>query len=163
MKCTEMQTWLFRKMDGELTEPENSELDAHLSTCASCMRDYQLLVLPQRIAQAIPAVTPSPYFYGKVKTQIESETQTAAIWQIVFSLAHRFVPAMAAITLALLSVFAYFQIWGPDADVYKAYHRVFLTEDMPNQMFIADQEAITDENVLNAIAQRTGYRNSDLK
>ena len=164
MKCTEAQAWLFQRIDGELSESENSELDSHLSACASCMRDYRLLVLPRRIAETIPAVASSPYFYGKVRNRIEAEVQSAVGWQIFVSLAHRIVPAMAAITLALLSVFAYFQIRGPEADIYKAYDRAFLTEDLPHQMFIADREAITDENVLHAIANRnTSLRSSELK
>ena len=63
-------------------------------------------------------------------------------------------PALAVITLALLSVFAYHQWRGPDDDLYRAYGRVFVSESLPHQMIVSEQGEITNESVLNTIAER---------
>jgi hypothetical protein len=154
MKCTAVRDLLFRKIDNELDDLANAELDEHLAGCASCSRDYALVSFPSRVAQAIPPPEPSPFFYGKLKMSIEGEAQKAAGWQIIFGLARQVVPALAGVTLALLSVFAYFQMRGNEPDLYKAYDRVFISEEQPNRMLIYEQGEITDESVLNAIAER---------
>jgi predicted anti-sigma-YlaC factor YlaD len=158
MECTIVRTQLFRKIDGELSAFESGQLEAHLAQCASCAREYRLLTLPGRIVQAIPTISPSPYFVSKLRAQIESEVQSIAIRQVIFGLARRVVPALAGITLALLSVFAYFELRGPQADLYQAYDRFFISEDQPHRMFIAEQGDITDESVLQAIAERESTR-----
>ena len=157
MACTAFRGGLLRKIDDELSDAENAELDAHLGQCSSCMREYRLLALPRRIAQAIPVLAPSPYFYQKLKMCIEGEARTLAVWQLFFGLSRRVVPALAGITLALLSVFAYLQMRVPEPDIYRAYGTVFVMEDQPYQLLVAEQGNITDEGVLRAIA---GYGSS---
>jgi hypothetical protein len=165
MKCTEIHSWLFRKIDGELRDFENRELDAHLAQCVSCSREYRLLTFPHRIARTIPEMTPSPDFYGKLGTHIEVEIQKVAGWQTFLGLERQMIPALAGITLALLSVFAYLQLRTPEADLYRAYDRVFVSEDLSQQMMIAAQGKITNEGVLSAIAERefNHRRDSDMK
>jgi len=153
MQCSTARTWLFRNIDGELTASENGDLNLHLQECPSCAREQRLLSIPRRIGRAAPVLQPSPFFYSKLKARLESESQSLSIWQIILGLSRHFVPALAAITLALLSVFAYFQIQGPRVDVFQAYDRIFLTGDRPQPMIIADQGEITDESVLQAIAE----------
>ena len=96
---------------------------------------------------------------------LEGEVQKIAGWQVFFHLARQVIPALAGITLALLSVFAYVQLSGNEPDFSKAYNRVFITEDQPHRMILADQGDITDESVLSAIAERESSRrrNTDLK
>jgi anti-sigma factor RsiW len=163
MECRATRDLMFRKIDGELSDLENGELDAHLARCESCTREFRLLTLPQTIAKACPPPAPSPYFYQALKAKIESEDQVIAIWQPFFSLARRVVPSLAGITLALLSVFVYLQMRTPESDLYTAYASVFLGEDQPHRMVIAQQEEITDESILSAIAEREvdHSRNSD--
>jgi hypothetical protein len=164
MKCTAVRDLLFRKIDNELADPEKAELDEHLAKCASCSREYALLGFPGRIAQAISPLEPSPYFYQKLKINIDGEAQKAAGWQPIFGLARQVIPALAGITFALISVFFYFQMSGKEPDLYKAYDRVFITEDQPNRMLIYEQGEITDESVLSAIAERQlSHRNRELK
>jgi hypothetical protein len=153
MECTAIQNWLFRKIDGELSDRENKELIAHLAQCAFCAREYNLLALPQRLALTIPAVEPSPYFSRKVSTRITNEANAGAFWQTILSPARRIVPALASITLLLLSIFVYVQLYNPNPDLYTAYDRVFTAEDQqPHRMFIAGD--FTDESVLSAIAEQ---------
>jgi anti-sigma factor RsiW len=154
MECAEMKIWLFRKIDGELSDLENAALDTHLAQCASCAREYRLLALPRRIAQKIPQPMPSPFFYQKLRMRIESEVQGTAGWQVLWGLARKMVPALAGITLALLSVLAYLQMQSPEADLYRAYESVFITEEQPYGMLVAGQGSITAESVLAAIAER---------
>jgi len=154
MKCTAIQSLLSRKIDGELSDIEGAELEDHLAQCASCTREYRLLALPHRIAQAAPPLTPSPFFYQKLRIGIEGEAQKIAGWQTFLGLARQVVPTLAGITLALLSIFVYLQLRGPQADLYRAYETVFISEDQPHRMLVADQGEITDESVLTAIAER---------
>ena len=162
MKCTAARNLLFRKIDNELPELEIAELDSHLAGCASCAWEFGILSLPSRVAKVLPPVEPSPFFYQKLRMNLEGEAQRSAGWQIVFGLARQMIPALAGVTLALLSVFLYFQLSGNEPDLYKAYDRVFISEDQPK---IYDQGEITDETVLSAIAEReTNHRRSlDLK
>jgi hypothetical protein len=155
---------LSRKIDGELSDPERLDLDAHLAVCESCRREYQILMLPYRLARGAPEIALSPYFFRKLRTRIETEAQSITLWKIALSGIRHLVPALAAITLALLSVFAYVQLRGPQTDPYRAYG-VFLSEEQPNRMLVAEQGEITDESILSAIADReTNHRrNQDLK
>jgi len=154
MKCTVVRSWLFRKIDGELSDFESTELDAHLAECASCSREYRLWTLPQRIEQAIPPPEPSPFFYPKLWARIEGEAQKIARGQTIWGLARQMIPTLAGITLALLSVFAYVQMRGPEAELYKAYDKAFVSEDQSHRVLVAEQGDITDESVLRAIAER---------
>jgi len=164
MKCTAARDLLSRKIDNELSEFENATLDSHLAKCPSCSREYRILSLPNRVAQAIPPLEPFPFFYSRLRMKLEGEAQKAAGWQTIFGLARQVIPALAGITLALLSVFAYVQMSGHEPDLYKAYDRVFVTEDQPHRMLFSDH-GITDESVLIAIAERESSlrRSMDLK
>jgi hypothetical protein len=64
------------------------------------------------------------------------------------------IPTLAGITLALLSLFAYLQLRGPEADLYKAYDRAFISEDQSHRTLVAEHGDMTDESVLRAIAER---------
>jgi len=154
MDCTAARDRLFRKLDNELSPSESEELDSHLSECASCAWDMKLLTIPARIAQALPALEPSPYFYSRLKARIESEQQSVTLWQIMLGLSRQVVPALAVITLALLSIFAYYQFTEIRGEVYWAYDRIFTSGDRPTRMVIADPNEITDESVLLAISER---------
>jgi predicted anti-sigma-YlaC factor YlaD len=154
MECDTARNWLSRKIDGELSDQESVQLNIHLEECASCLKEYEILSLPQRISQTTPLPVPSPYFYQKLKLRIEDETQNLAHWQAVFSMARRLVPALACITLALLSVFAYLQMSSPETEIYSAYERIFVPNDQPNRMLLFKQGDITDAIVLSAIADR---------
>jgi predicted anti-sigma-YlaC factor YlaD len=153
MECSAARNLLFRKIDHELSGLEESELDAHLTGCPSCTREYRLLALPGRIARTMVPLTPSPYFYSKLKTELELENKKAAGWQVFFGLARQVIPALAGITLALISIFAYHQLSAPETDLSKSYYRVFVTEDQPHRMLFSNGD-LTDESVLIAIAER---------
>jgi hypothetical protein len=154
MKCAEVRNCLSRMVDGELTDFEKRELDRHLEQCAPCAREYRLLMLPHQVAGATPPFAPPPFFYQKLRARIEREIQGAAEWQPLWGLARRMIPALAAITLALLSVFAYHELRGPEDDLHRAYNRVFVSESLPHQMIVSEHEEITNEYVLDTIAER---------
>jgi anti-sigma factor RsiW len=158
MECAEVRAWLFRKIDGELSGPENMGFDNHIARCPSCAREYGLLVIPRRIASEISPVTPSPFFFSKLRHRIESEEQGAAAWQLFRRFARQMIPALAGIALALLTAFAYLQLQNPKADIYQDYRGVFLTEEPSHRMLAGDQGDITDASVLSAIAEKqSGY------
>ncbi len=151
MDCKGARIWFFLKIDGELSPGDSQVLDSHLAQCPTCMREFRILAIPRRIGQAIPAFEPGPYFYRKLRARIESESQSITIWQIILGLSRQVVPALAAITLALLSIFAYLQLRGPNQDVFQAYDRILISGDRPLRMV---QGEITDESVLRAIAEQ---------
>jgi len=153
MDCSVARNWLFRKLDAELTPSETQQLDSHLSQCASCAREMRLLMLPRRVAQVMPALELSPYFYSRLKARLKNEEQGVTIWQIILSLSREAIPIFAVITLALLSIFTYYQFRDLRAEVYWTYDRIF-TSDHPQRMVIADQSEITDESVLLAISEQ---------
>ena len=158
MKCTEVRARLFRKIDGELSESENRELDDHIERCPSCARELRLTALPSRMGAGIPQVAPSPFFYNKLILSIEKESQGMASWQLFLRLSRQMVPALAGITLALLTALAFLQFQGSNRDVYPDYRKVFITEEQSHRMLAGDQADITDASVLRAIADRqTGY------
>ncbi len=157
MECTAARDRLFRKIDEELSDSENEQLEAHLALCAACAREYQLLTLPQRIAQIIPGFKPSPYFHQTLRARIEREDQISSIWQIFHGLARQMVPVLAAVTLSLILILAYFQLRAPEADLYQAYEGIYASEAYPNLMLIAEEEAITNETVIRAITERDAY------
>lgn len=162
MKCTTVRELVFRRIDNELPEHESAEFDAHLVLCESCAREYRLLSLPSRLAKGIPPIEPSPYFYQKLKVNLDGEAQNTAGWLAFLGLARQVIPALAGVTLALLSVFAYIQFTGNKPDLYRAYDPVFISEDQPHQVFYEEGE-ITDEAVLSAIAEQDLNRGRDMK
>ena len=145
-------------MDGELSSLEGNELEAHLAQCPSCSRECRLLELPHRIGESIPPLELSPSFYQSLRARIESELQGTTIWQAFLTISRQIIPALTAITLALLSVFAYMQFRGSPTDLQQAYDRIFLAPGQSQRMFIADQREITDESILAAIADKESNR-----
>jgi predicted anti-sigma-YlaC factor YlaD len=164
MQCHTVRELIFQRIDNELHERENAEFDAHLAACEFCAREYRLLSLPSRMAQGIPQVEPSPYFFQKLTAKLQGEAQNAVGWQIFLKLARQVIPALAGVTLAVLFVFAYFQFTGNQFDIYRAYDRVFITEDQPRPLFY-DSGEITDDAVLQAIAEQDygSRRSRDMK
>ncbi|MEJ2245585.1 MAG: zf-HC2 domain-containing protein [Acidobacteriota bacterium] len=160
MKCTAIHDLILRKIDSELSESENRTLASHLEQCSDCAREYGLWTLPSRIAQEITPPGPSPYFFQKVKARIEDEAQGAAVLQLFDSLARRVIPSMIAVTLALLSLFAYLHLRNPQDDLYAAYEGVFIGEDLPLHRMVVERRSITDASILNAIANQSMQQNT---
>ncbi len=152
MDCAGFRGWLFRHLDDELSAREREQLEMHLEICSSCSREWKLLSLPRRIGRSIPALEPSPYFYTRLRARLEREKQGVTIWQVFLGLSRQIVPAMATLTLVIISLFAYYEFRGPRMDLYQAYDSIFLSGDRPSRMVIADE--VTDESVLHALAER---------
>ena len=152
MECGIARSWLFRLMDEELSPAERDQLQLHLGCCPSCTREWKILSLPRRIGKSIPALEPSPFFYGRLRARLEKESQSITIWQIILGLSRQIVPALATVTLVIVSLFAYFEFCGPRADFYQAYDSIFLSGDRPSRMVIAEE--ITEESVLHALAEK---------
>ncbi len=152
MECNLMRGWLFRLLDGELPTAEKELLEAHLGCCPSCTREWRILTLPRRIGRTIPALEPPPFFYARLRARLEREAQSITIWQVILGLSRQIVPALATVTLLIISLFAYFEFRGPQLDLYHAYDSIFLSGDRTSRMVIAEE--ITDESVLHALAER---------
>jgi hypothetical protein len=145
-------------MDGELTDLEDEELNAHLAQCAACTKEFNLLRLPYRISQTASVIKPSEFFSSKVRMQIATEATSGAFWSAILRPAQRIVPALAGLTFLLLSIMGYLQLQTPNSELYSAYDHMFSTEQQPRQMATAGD--ITAESVLNAMAEwETMHRN----
>lgn len=153
MDCMQARDLVFRSLDGELNLHEESFLNTHLASCPSCAREMKLVSIPRKIARVLPVLEPSPYFYQRLRARLESESETVTLWQILLGLSRPIVPVLATVTLVLISLFAYYQARGPEADVYRAYDMIFMRSDRPTRMVIADQGEITEESVLQAMAE----------
>ncbi|MBN2337689.1 MAG: zf-HC2 domain-containing protein [Acidobacteria bacterium] len=154
MKCKTARDLLFRKIDAELSGDEDARLEEHLAGCASCLREYRLLRIPSLVARSSTPITPSPWFCQGVRARIEEESPGMALWTSVQTLAHRMIPTLAGVTLALLAAFAYLQMRAPDAALFRDYDGVYLSDDQSHRMLVAEQTDITYESVLTAIASR---------
>jgi hypothetical protein len=133
-----------------------------LAQCTACTREFNLLALPHRIASAVPAFEPSAYFRQKLSMRIADEAQNNGFWLAILNPARRIVPALACITLLLLSIFAYAQLHNSSSDLYTAYNRVFVAEGQPVQIFIGGDAP--DESILNAIYElESNNSSSELK
>ena len=75
-------------------------------------------------------------------------------WQLLWRLARHMIPALAGITLALLTALAYLQMQSAKTDAYQDYRKVFMMEEPSNRMFAGEQADITDASVLSAIAEK---------
>ena len=148
MECVISRQWLYRELDGELSASERGMLDLHLSMCPTCAREFRLLRLPQRLSRAAPGIEPSPCFYGRLKARLAADDQAASLWQLILGLSRQVIPALAAITLVLLSLFAYLEMRDPRSDVISAYDWIFTSGDSTQRMLISTQNEITDENIL---------------
>jgi hypothetical protein len=153
VNCETAAESIQRRLDGELTEPVSHALDAHLAGCPGCARRLQISAIFRRMAKIDLVPEPSPFFYRKVREGIEGDERTGSLWQVTLGLARYFVPALAAITLAFLSLFAYYQIADYPPDIYQAYDTIFTAPDRPQRMIISEPGDITDDNVLEAMAE----------
>jgi len=158
MDCEIARKKLFDRLDAEIDGASGSgELDRHLEACAACRREYRLLSLPRATALAAPPVTPSPWFYQKLAARVkaveEEAARGAASLKAVWKLACRMVPALACVTLVLVSIFAWQQTRTAPATAHD-YERVFIQDESTQRMISAEQGDITYESVLTALAER---------
>ncbi len=163
MECKTARIWLFRLMDRELSESDSALLHEHLAGCPSCEREFRILALPRKLGSLIPALEPSPFFYERLRARIREESQSITLWQILWGLSRQVVPALAAITLILVSIAAYEQFSSPQPDIYQAYDRIFTSVDRPVRMVIAEQGEITEESVLQALAEQEPVKSGGKK
>ncbi len=153
MECSKARILLFRNLDAELAAPESRELETHLLGCDACSREKRLLAIPRKIGKALPVLQPSPFFYTRLKARLDSENQSVTIWQIMLTLSRHLLPAFAAVTLALLSVFAYYQVREPQEDTAQSYDWILQSLDRPHVMLLGGQGDVNDEVVLGTIAE----------
>jgi hypothetical protein len=154
MNCREAGKWLSRRIDGELSRPQEDLLEQHLASCGSCRRGLQLLSIPRLIAGSLPVPEPSPWFYQGIKANLEPEFSRNVFWQIVTGLSRQVVLPLGAITLMLLTAFLYVQLSVPKTDVYQTYERIFAPVNHTEQIVRAERGEITDDVVLYTIAEQ---------
>ncbi|HSW37879.1 MAG TPA: zf-HC2 domain-containing protein [Acidobacteriota bacterium] len=157
MKCTNAQAWLYCKLDGELSDPENAELDEHLARCEVCRREFSLIFLPGKIAAAVSPVKSSPFFYRKLWSRIEDENMKAASWHVLWGMSRKLIPTMAGITLLLLSVFMYLRMNSPEVEWHQVYEGIYQINGQSHRILAAEQHDITYESVMTAIAERPSF------
>jgi hypothetical protein len=148
MDCTRARKLLFRNLDAELSAAEAGDLSDHVSGCASCTREKRVLAIPRQIGNTFPVLQPSPYFYSRLKARLDQESQPLTVWQLMLTISRQLVPAFAALTLALLSIFAYYQVRGRQEDRAYAYDLVLHSLDRRQAIILGAQGEINDESFL---------------
>lgn len=154
MNCREAGKWMSRRIDGELPRAQANMLDAHLSACPSCSRALQLLTIPRRVSRVLSVPEPSPYFYQRLKANLEPEVRRNAFWQIVMGLSRRVVVPLGAVTLMIITAFLYAQLYVPKSDIYQTYDRIFTPTSRSEQIIRAERGDITDDVVLYTLAEQ---------
>jgi len=79
MQCLTASELMSLRLDAALSEEDERELDAHLSTCPVCQHEWELM---QRACQAFVGVDmaePSPQFTAQVMERV----QRRAVWMTV--------------------------------------------------------------------------------
>jgi hypothetical protein len=150
---------LFDRLDAEIDGVVSSddELVAHLEACAACRRECRMLSLPRAAAKAAVPMEASRWFYQKLSSRIraaeDDEARGAASLKAVWKLAYRMVPALAGITLVLIAIFVWQQarLAPVSADNYE---RFFVSDESTQRMLSVEQNDITYESVLTALAER---------
>jgi hypothetical protein len=158
MRCEVARSWLFRLLDDELTDTEREGLESHLSGCPTCSREWKILSLPRRIGKVMPVLEPPPFFYQRLRENLASASPAMTTWQVLLGLSRQVVPGLAAITLLVLSIFAYMQLRSSNMEFYQAYEEIFMPSDRTERMIIADHDVFTDEVVLRALAGQEPVR-----
>jgi hypothetical protein len=108
----------------------------------------RMLLIPKQIGRMLPVLNPSPYFYQRLRANLQSTEKSLSYWQIMMGLSRQIVPALATITLILLSTFAYLQVTTPQTDVRQVYDGIFTPSDQQEQFVLVEQGEITDDIVL---------------
>ena len=155
---------MFDRLDHKIDEvslgsenAEVAELDEHLKVCVACRQEYHLFSLPHTIARNAASVTAPSWFYQKLRANIKAmeveAARSAASLEIVWRLAYRMVPALAGITLMLISIFAWQQTQLA-ATLPHSYDQIFIADDATPVILTAEQNDITYESVLTALAER---------
>ena len=164
MNCKTTRQKLFDRLDCEIDDvsfrsenAESDELNEHLKVCVACRQEYRMLSLPRMTAMTAASVPPSSWFYQKLRANIQAmeaeAARSAASLEVVWRLAYRMVPAMAGITLMLISIFAWQQTQLSPTLPHN-YDRIFISDDATQVMLTAEQNDITYESVLTALAER---------
>ena len=161
MDCKIARQKLFDRLDCEIDATANGslplaclpELEEHLACCAACRREYRLLSFPRIAAVVDPPLTAPAWFHQRLCRRIEEEVQDRAGRQTVWKLAYKMVPALAGITLMLAAIFVW-QEARPSTAFLLNYEYVFIEGDAAQRMIAGDQNDITYESVLAALAER---------
>ena len=154
MDCTIARSWLFRLLDEELSPAERDRLQVSsrlLSVLHQGMEDT--VRSPGASEDRSRHSNRPPSFMHACGHAWREKSQSITIWQIILGLSRQIVPALATVTLVIISLFAYLEFRGPKADFYQAYDSIFLSGDRPSRMVIAEE--ITEESVLHALAEKS--------
>lgn len=99
--CEAMVEDLVAFLDGELTEPERSRVEAHTSTCLTCRREMDRISTVNGMLRSLPRVTPSDDFDRRMWERLEREASRPGAPRS-FRAVYWGVPLAAAAALALV-------------------------------------------------------------
>jgi hypothetical protein len=148
MNCAEARKRIFQKIDNEISISDSSLLDLHLASCESCAREFRMLAMPRRIGQMIPTLEASPFFYSRLKAWMAAEAQEITIWQIISGISRQMIPALAVMTLTLISLFGYIEYRQRHNEPAQAYERIVTAGDLHYRTVALEQSESTIESIL---------------
>ncbi len=152
MDCKGIDKLLIR-LPEELGETERRTVESHVRDCGACAAQWRMASLARNIGSTLPVLEPPPFFAGRVMAAIHAQSREVAPWQGVLALSRHVIPALAAVTLIFVSIFAYVELSPPAADLYQVYESVFSLSERTQLSVIADPAGITDESIMRALAE----------
>lgn len=82
MKCEEIKNLLPAYQDGELSPGKAEETRVHLTGCASCQKEEQLLSTTWDLLGSLEPIEPSPDFRARLWEKIRAEEERKPRWQL---------------------------------------------------------------------------------
>ncbi|HTB81044.1 MAG TPA: anti-sigma factor [Opitutaceae bacterium] len=102
MDCNETRRWLAAHLDGELDLVHDTEVGAHLQTCAACAEAArQQSALRELVRGKLPSFAPPPHLATRIRAQLREEraaVPSRSFWWPAWSIAG----ALAGLCLAAL-------------------------------------------------------------
>jgi predicted anti-sigma-YlaC factor YlaD len=73
MKCRDVGKMLSAYSDSESSSENKALIESHVRSCESCRRLLEETRTLWKVLEALPAAKPSPFFYAKLRSRIQSE------------------------------------------------------------------------------------------
>jgi len=137
MNCKEHLEQVSALVDGQLTEKERSEIQAHMADCEQCTAAYRdFALLQQRLRAGDLHSEPSPAFWARFEAVLDKETGSNIMLR-----RPRFAPAMALVPMMIVFVAIALLLFHPNTeapvDADQLFQHYQTTERQPNQLIKA--------------------------
>lgn len=144
MNCEERLEQVSALVDGQLTEKERAEIQAHMAECEQCTAAYRdFALLQQRLRAGDLHSEPSPAFWARFEAAMDQETGS----HIPLRRA-RFAPALALVPMIIVFVAMALLLFHPNTeapvDADQLFQHYQTTERQPEQLIKASDASFPE-------------------